>query len=108
MRSQWAATAKLVREALDEVEPLMRAAFAEVNGSPEPGTPLDQVNLLDGRSVVEDYLDHNELGLAFDHLLYMVTEPPLRLPPDCFSRLKRIVEALGHANAVLEGIEVQP
>ena len=98
---------KLMLEALDEVEALMRAAFAAVKGSPEPGSALDQVYLLDGRSVVEDYLDHGEAGLAFDHLLYMIREPPLRISQDCMSRLRCVVDALGYPPDVLAPVEVE-
>lgn len=85
----------------------MRAAFAAVNGSPEPGSPLDQVYLLDGRSVVEDYLDHGEAELAFEHLLYMIREPPLRISQDCLTRLRCVVDALGYAPTVLAPIDVE-
>lgn len=77
----------LILSVLDDVEPLMQAAFDAVGGSPEPGSTLDQVFLRNGREVVVDYLTHGELGLAVDHLMYMVEEPPLHLGDDTRRRL---------------------
>jgi len=86
---------ELILSVLDEVEPLMAAAFDEVGGSPVPGSSLDQVFLIDGRSVIEDYIAAGEIGLAFDHLLYMIKEPPLRLSQGTFDRLSSAGRALG-------------
>ena len=85
---------ELILSVLDDVEPLMAAAFDAVGGSPPPGSSLDQVFLIDGRSVIADYLAHNETALAFDHLLYMITEPPLRLSQGTFDRLSSAGRAM--------------
>ena len=77
----------LILSVLDDVEPLMRAAFDAVDGTPQPGSALDQVFLLDGREVVADYLQHGEPGLALDHLVYMIKEPPLDIGEDTRRRL---------------------
>lgn len=84
-----------IRAALDEVMPLMRAAFAAVDHNPPPGSSLDQVCLIDGDQVVDDYIRHGEQGLALDHLLYMVEEPPLKLTPTTFEHLAAAAAALG-------------
>ena len=73
----------------------MRDAFARVGNSPEPGSSLDQVRLLDGDQLVEDYIRHGEQGLALDHLLYMVEEPPLQVSPTTFEHISAAAEALG-------------
>lgn len=86
---------ELILSVLDDVEPLMRAAFDAVGGSPPEGSSLDQVYLLDGREIVVDYLEHGEPGLAFDHLLYMIAEPPLSIGHDTYARLGEAAHALG-------------
>lgn len=73
----------------------MRDAFAAVNYRPQPGSSLDQLSLLDGDQVVNDYIEHGEPGLAFDHLLYMVEEPPLRISHPAFEHLRAAALALG-------------
>lgn len=84
-----------IRAVLDEVMPLMRDAFEAVNYLPQPGSSLDQVYLLDGDQVVSDYIEHGELGLAFDHLLYMVQEPPLQISRLAFEHIQAVALALG-------------
>lgn len=86
---------ELILSVLDDVEPLMRAAFDAVGGTPPEGSSLDQVYLLDGREIVVDYLDHGEPGLAFDHILYMIAEPPLAIGADTYARLSEAGLALG-------------
>jgi hypothetical protein len=68
-----------IRQALTEVEALMRAAFAKVDGLAPPGSALDQNGLRDGRDIVLEYLDAGEAGLALEHLIYMVHEPGLAI-----------------------------
>ena len=85
----------LILSVLSDVEPLMQAAFDAVGGLPEPGSALDQVNLLEGREVIVDYLAHGEPGVAFDHLLYMIREPPLTIPAEALDRLALAGLAMG-------------
>jgi hypothetical protein len=37
---------------------------------PSPDLELDQAGLRDGAKITADYVNHNELGLAFEHLLH--------------------------------------
>lgn len=80
---------------LDEVQTLMDLAFGEVDGKPSPRSALNQLGLIDGSGIVLDYLDHNEGGVAFDHLIYMIFEPPLQITPSCFDRLAALGTSLG-------------
>lgn len=72
-------TGTLIRRVLADIEPLMTAAFRAVDFEPPPDSNLDQAGLHDGGETVVDYLDHNEAGIAFEHLLYMIESPPLRI-----------------------------
>jgi hypothetical protein len=83
-----------IEAVLDEVMTLMREAFAEVDYHPEPGSALDQLSLLDGDEVVQDYIEHGEVGLAFDHLLYMVEEPPLPVSHSAREHIRAAAAAL--------------
>ncbi len=58
--------------------------------------------------MVREYLAHGEAGLAFDHLMYMIIEPPSTISRDAFARLGRLMEALGFSAASLESIIVEP
>lgn len=79
-------------EALDEVSALMSEAYAQLGSIPDDH-PLAQAGLEYGREIVLDYLAHGEAGIAFDHLCYMIQEPPLTISAKSAERLARIAEA---------------
>lgn len=95
-----------IRAVLDDVIASMREAFAAVGCSPPERLALNQLHLRDGDQVVNDYLNHGEEGLAIDHLLYMIEEPPLRLSPAAFEQLASAAAAVGIDSSRLE--EVRP
>jgi len=81
-------------EALEEISGLMSNAYEQFD--PVPGDhPLAQAGLRNGAEIVLDYLDHNEAGVAFDHLFYMINEPPLIISERCRAVLVRISSVLG-------------
>jgi len=52
------------------------------------------LNLENGGEIVLDYVDHNEARVAFEHLLYMIDEPPLVVSEKCIKILDRIAKSL--------------
>lgn len=97
-------TEQRIREALREVGVLMKRALAEAGGSPAPGSGLDQAGLADGVSIVEDYLEHNEAGVALEHLIYMIREPPLPISAATFHLIEQAARDLGIEPALVENI----
>ncbi|NBF02217.1 hypothetical protein GV819_07920 [Pseudomonas sp. Fl5BN2] len=85
-------------EALAEVSSLMRRAYEQLGPVPQEHV-LAQAGLEQGHAIVLDYLEHNEAGIAFDHLLYMINEPPLVVSAHCMNVLARIARHLGRALA---------
>ncbi|AXK52215.1 MULTISPECIES: hypothetical protein [Pseudomonas] len=81
-------------DVLDEVSPLLARAYEQLGPVPEDHA-LAQAGLEHGREIVLDYLEHNEAGVAFEHLLYMINEPPLVISAHCRAALVRIAERLG-------------
>jgi hypothetical protein len=81
---------ELINEATPEIQKLVDMEFAKVGGNPHPDSPLNQVNLLGGDRIVQDYVDHGEVGLAFDHLNYMVDETGIKLAPNIRAILAEI------------------
>jgi hypothetical protein len=53
---------------------------------------FSQVGLLDGEETIIDYLSHNEWGIAFEHLLYMIHESDIGFDMGRVERLHRIAE----------------
>lgn len=64
---------------LKEITALMSIAHEQTGPVPDDH-PLAQAGLENGGEIVLDYVDHNEAGLAFEHLLYMINEPPSLFP----------------------------
>ncbi|MFK3774960.1 MafI family immunity protein [Pseudomonas sp. NPDC089406] len=81
-------------EALEEITTLMSTAYEQLGPVPQDHA-LAQTGLRDGGEIVLDYVDHNEAGVAFEHLLYMVDEPPLVVSEECLEVLARIAKTLG-------------
>ena len=102
---------QLLRQALEAVEPLMADALLAVGHRPAPGSALDQAGLADGGAIVNDYVGHGELGLAFDHLLYMVVEPSLPITAETLEILQEVSDRLatGHRQlAQARSLVVEP
>lgn len=80
-------------EALEEISTLMSIAYDQLGPVPEDHA-LAQAGLKNGGEIVLDYVDHNEAGVAFEHLLYMIDEPPLVVSEKCVKVLARIAKSL--------------
>ena len=80
-------------EALEEISTLMSIAYDQLGPVPEDHA-LAQAGLENGGEIVLDYVDHNEAGVAFEHLLYMIGEPPLVVSEKCIKILARIAKSL--------------
>ena len=87
-------TEQCIRQVLQEVRVLMDCAFADAGGSPVPSSALDQAGLQDGALIVEDYLEHNETGIALEHLIYMIVEPELQISLTTFHLIDQASRAL--------------
>jgi hypothetical protein len=83
----------LIRRAAIEAQSMLDRLYEA--GEPAAGSPLDQVGLRDGLQIVEDFLSHNEAGVALEHLMYMIKEPPLALSDVARADVRRATELLG-------------
>ncbi|MGY1447540.1 MafI family immunity protein [Pseudomonas chlororaphis] len=80
-------------DVLDEVSMLMFSEYEQLGVVPD-NHALAQVGLENGREIVLDYVDHGEAGIAFEHLCYMIKEPPLIISEHCRAALARIAKTL--------------
>jgi len=53
---------------------------------------LEQAGMIDGLEIVRDYLDHNELGCAVEHGIYMINESGIVLPGEYSVIIERIAD----------------
>jgi len=86
--------ASLIKAALPEIEALMANAYKEAEPL-KPDHPLAQEGLRNGHEIGLDYLEHDEAGVAFEHLIYMLIEPPLIISNHCFQLIVSAGKALG-------------
>ncbi len=57
-----------------------------------------QVGLLDGLQIISDFLSHNEMGLALEHLLYMIHESDIKFEQERVVRLHSLAAQLNIDN----------
>ncbi|MEL6560165.1 MAG: hypothetical protein AAFQ94_18395 [Bacteroidota bacterium] len=50
-----------------------------INSNAELKAKIDQVGILDGQIKVNEFIESNELGLAYKHLIYMISESGIYL-----------------------------
>jgi len=62
-----------------EVQNLVDKEFQKINYKLEPNSPLDQLGLQDGLNIIHEYTAVGELGVALEHILYMVHETGIKL-----------------------------
>lgn len=80
----------LINETVVVVQELVDQEFLNCNGIPEPRSSLDQLGLKDGKEIIIDYLDHNEFGLALEHLVYMIEETEISLPQSTVANIREV------------------
>ena len=83
-----------IRLVTPEIQELVDLVFAKLSGEPEPGTALEQVNLKGGDTIVYEFLEHGEFGLAFDHLTYMVEVTGIELTTETRESFAKILALL--------------
>lgn len=87
---------EFILRAAQEAQALLDRAYAA--GKPESGSALVQCGLRDGLAIVRDYLAHGEVGVALDHLLYMVNEPSLPISAQSRADISCVAQILGRAD----------
>jgi hypothetical protein len=80
-------------EVLDEVSGLLFIAYEQLGHVPEDHV-LAQEGFENGKEIVLDYVDHNEAGIAYEHLMYMIDEPSLAISERCRAVLDRIAKGV--------------
>jgi hypothetical protein len=78
-----------------EAQALIGAALAHMTDAEIEGTGFDQSGIRDGLEIIEDCVREGEIGVAFDHLLYMVVETGISLPSASVRFLEETAAAFG-------------
>jgi hypothetical protein len=80
-----------VRE-IQQCAELAHRKIHELHQTQPDNETFSQVGLLDGRDTVFDYLSHNEVGVALEHLLYMIHESDIAFDLQQVIRLHEIAK----------------
>jgi len=55
---------------------------------------IESYGINDGNKIISEFLEHNEIELAFDHLAYVISESGVELKPKQKARFNSIEERL--------------
>jgi hypothetical protein len=87
-------TEQCIRQALQEVRVLIGLAFTEAGETPTTYSALDQAGLQNGAWIIEEFLEHGEVSLALDHLIYTIIEPELPILRSTFHFINQAYQTL--------------
>ncbi|MEM8720763.1 MAG: MafI family immunity protein [Cyanobacteria bacterium P01_G01_bin.39] len=76
------------------VQTLINLEYERIDSKAKLKGAFDQLGLRNGAEVVKDYLEHGEVGIAWEHLLYMVKETNVQLSEDYLKRLSSLAKTL--------------
>jgi hypothetical protein len=65
---------ELMKKLTNDIQELINIELMKFNNKPPKDHTLSQGGFYDGSEIVNDYIDHNECGIALEHLLYMASE----------------------------------
>lgn len=66
----------------------------------DPDNPsFEQLGIINGREVIDSYIEHNEMGIAVEHLLFIVHETEIAFPGKELDELYSLASELGVKNA---------
>ena len=75
-----------------EAQAQINELFEASDDPPPEGSALEQAGLRNGNEIIEEYLRHGELGLAVDHLRYMVEETEIELKESSILALDFLIQ----------------
>jgi hypothetical protein len=85
-------------EEITSAAAIAQQLILELHDTDPENKTFEQVGLLDGQNIIEDFIDNGEWGCALDHLLYMVHESTILFPRGTMLRLHEIARSYGIQN----------
>ena len=68
---------------------------ALINNNGELKTKIDQVGILHGEIIINEFIENNELGLAYEHLICMISESGVYLTKEQTDDISELAEKFG-------------
>ena len=78
-----------------------QALITELHENKPNSEVFEQVGIINGCEIVNDYISNGELGVALEHLLYMVHESGISFPEEALNKLHLIVQELNIKNSYI-------
>ena len=76
------------------IQMLTSEILNKIQGSKQYTGEIKSLGLIDAEKIIDDYLKNDELGLAFDHLNYVISEVGVDLTSDHKERIQKIGKKL--------------
>ncbi len=55
---------------------------------------IDQAGILDGSTIISEYVNQNKFGVAYEHLIYMITESEMSISDSSKITINKIAKKL--------------
>lgn len=72
-----------------------------INYNEELKVKIDQVGILDGQTIIKEFIENNELGLAYEHLIYMISESGIYLTEEQTDDISQLAGKIGLSKPAL-------
>ena len=83
------------RDTNKKIQQLSEQISALINNNEELKAKIDQVGILDGLITIHEFIEHNELGPAYKHLIYMISEPGIYLTEEQIDEISQLAKKFG-------------
>jgi len=81
-----------------EITELSDQILTEISLNEKVSLNMDSCGIMDGKEIISEFLIQNETGLAYEHLIYVISECEFN-PKDCETeKLNSIAKRLGIAS----------
>jgi len=84
-----------------ELSNTAQALITELHENEPNSETFEQVGIINGAEIINDYISNGELGVALEHLLYMVHESGISFPEEASNKLNLIVKELNIKNSYI-------
>nr|WP_321248210.1 hypothetical protein [uncultured Psychroserpens sp.] len=77
-------------EIANNIKELSLCVFDEILNIEKSYIEFESFGIKDGKRLVFDFLENNELGLAFEHIKYVISETEIKLKEKEITKMKLI------------------
>ena len=87
-------TSEKIKNTADKLQRIVDTEFQLSNDNDNAPDWIQSQGLRDGASLIHEFVEQNEIGLAIEHLIYIISEMELNIPSDLRKDIKIIADKL--------------